>query len=67
MCTVAFDRRNTYGGTEPMKLTRKEQQRRSQIIKELSALSHNGWSNARAVDYRPLEKELAAFAIKACS
>jgi hypothetical protein len=34
--------------------------RRSQIIKELSDLSRNGWALARPFDYEPLERELRA-------
>lgn len=34
--------------------------RRTQIIKELSDLSRNGWANARPCDYEPLERELTA-------
>ena len=40
-------------------LTKKQkQQRRSQIIRELSDLSRGGWKNAKPCDYQPLESEL---------
>lgn len=35
------------------------QKRRSELIKQLSDLSRNGWANAMEYDYKPLEKELA--------
>lgn len=41
-------------------LTKKERNRRSLIIAELSRLSRNGWANARPDDYMPLERELSA-------
>jgi hypothetical protein len=36
----------------------REKKRRSEIIRELCKLSKNGWADARASDYEPLEKEL---------
>jgi hypothetical protein len=36
-----------------------KQKRRSEIIKQLSDLSRNGWAGALECDYKPLEKELA--------
>jgi hypothetical protein len=39
-------------------MTRKQQQRRSAIVAELSRLSRNGWANARREDWEPLEREL---------
>lgn len=43
-----------------MKLTRKEQARKSLLIHELSNMSHNGWQGYHSCDWEPLEKELAA-------
>ena len=37
----------------------KKQKRRSEIIKELTRLSRNGWANALPVDYEPLEAALS--------
>lgn len=36
----------------------KNQRRRSEIIRQLCALSRSGWANARPEDYVPLEAEL---------
>ena len=38
----------------------KTAKRRTEIIRELSRLSHNGWKNAMPCDYQPLERELDA-------
>lgn len=47
-----------------MALTKKEQARYRAIIRQLSDLSKNGWSQATHPDYEPLEKELRALADK---
>lgn len=39
-------------------MTKKQQKRRSEIIKMLSDLSRGGWKNARYDDYAPLEADL---------
>ena len=39
-------------------MTRKQKQRRIDIIKQLSDLSRDGWRHARSEDYAPLENEL---------
>jgi hypothetical protein len=39
-------------------MSRKDQKRRSEIIRALSNLSRGGWVSARYEDYAPLEKEL---------
>ena len=39
-------------------MTRKQKQRRIEIIKQLSELSRGGWAGARFEDYAPLENEL---------
>ena len=36
----------------------RSRKRRSDIIKQLSDLSRNGWANAHPCDYEPLEAEL---------
>jgi hypothetical protein len=41
-----------------MKFTKKDQARRSEIIKQLSELSRDGWWRACRYDYVPLEREL---------
>lgn len=38
--------------------------RRMEIIRALSAMSRNGWANARFEDYHPLEVELAQLEAK---
>jgi hypothetical protein len=47
-----------------MGLTHRDRARRSAIIRELSDLSRNGWSQARPCDYQPLERELEALNAK---
>ena len=39
-------------------MTRKDRARRTEIIRELSRLSRNGWRAAKPCDYEPLEAEL---------
>lgn len=39
-------------------MTRKQRQRRIDIIKQLSDLSRDGWRLARHEDWEPLEREL---------
>lgn len=39
-------------------MTRKQQKRRLEIIRQLSELARGGWKNARYEDYAPLEAEL---------
>lgn len=39
-------------------MTRKQQKRRLEIIRQLSDLSRGGWKGARYEDYAPLEAEL---------
>lgn len=43
-----------------MTMTKKEKARFSGIVRELSALSRDGWRHATSVDYAPLEAELRA-------
>jgi hypothetical protein len=38
--------------------TKKQRQRRRQIVRELSQLSRDGWRDAKPCDYEPLEREL---------
>lgn len=45
-------------------MTRKQQQRKSAILSELSKLSRKGWQHARPEDYQILEKELASLRLK---
>ena len=40
-------------------MNKKQQKRRSEIIKALSDLSRGGWSRSRREDYASLEQELA--------
>lgn len=40
-------------------MTKAQRNRRSEIVRQLSELSRNGWENARECDYKPLERELA--------
>lgn len=40
-------------------MTKAQQKRRSELIRQLSELSRNGWASAQEYDYKPLEKELA--------
>lgn len=39
-------------------MTKTQRKRRSEIIRQLSELSRDGWARARYEDYSPLEKEL---------
>lgn len=39
-------------------MTKRDKQRRTEIIRQLAELSRNGWANARPCDYEPLEREL---------
>lgn len=41
-------------------MTRREQKRRIEIIKQLAELSRDGWRHAIPADYLPLEAELHA-------
>jgi hypothetical protein len=41
-------------------MTRKERNRRTEIIKQLCDLSRNGWARALPCDYELLEMELRA-------
>jgi hypothetical protein len=45
-------------------LTKKERARYSAIVRQLSAMSSNGWDRATHDDYAPLEAELAALGEK---
>jgi hypothetical protein len=45
-------------------MTRKEKQRKSAIIAELSRMSRDGWQSSQADDYLPLERELNAINAK---
>ena len=47
-----------------MTLTKKEQGRYRAIIRQLSHMSANGWSQSTHVDYEPLEAELKVLADK---
>lgn len=40
-------------------MAKNQAKRRSEIIRQLSELSRNGWENARPSDYQPLERELS--------
>ena len=39
-------------------MSKSNRKRKSQIIKELSRLSKDGWAHAKPCDYEPLEDEL---------
>jgi len=39
-------------------MTKRQKERRSEIIRALSELSRKGWRDARLCDYEPLEREL---------
>ena len=39
-------------------MTRQHQKRKSQIVAELTRLSHQGWDQCRREDWEPLEAEL---------